>query len=241
MIASGPLPIDLLPGMDGTGELLADLRGRLSPHRPVTVVAYPTDQPLGHEALAAFVSDRLPEGRFVILGESFSGPIAIEIAARMPERVAGLVLASTFARHPLPRALVHAIPLVDVARLPRRLIEGLLLGRHGTPKLKAQLAAILAKLPRGVMQARARDTLQVDVRARLRAIVCPALCLVGRHDRLIGRRCVADLRSGLRDATFVEFDAPHMLLETHAAEAASAIERFCATLIAHRRGRESGV
>ena len=231
MIASGTLPIVLLPGMDGTGELLADLRGRLLPNRPVTVVAYPINRPLGYEALAAFVAERLPAGRFVILGESFSGPIAIEIAARMPERVAGLVLASTFARRPVPGLLAHAVPLLNGAWLPRRLMEAVLLGPQATPKLKARLAEMTSRIPRDVMQARARAALGVDVRARLGAVACPALCLVGRRDRLIGPRCVAELRAGLRDARFVDLEAPHMLLETHAEEAANAIEMFCATLV----------
>ena len=69
MTAPIRLPIVLLPGMDGTGELLADLRDRLLPAHPVSIVAYPMDRPLGYEALTAFVLERLPEGRFVILGE----------------------------------------------------------------------------------------------------------------------------------------------------------------------------
>lgn len=55
--------IILLPGLDGTGVLFKPLVG--------------------------FVLDRLPDSEFVLLGESFSGPIALRVAARKPAGVCG--------------------------------------------------------------------------------------------------------------------------------------------------------
>jgi hypothetical protein len=87
--------IVLLPGMDGTGELLGNLSDELSTHRPVQLIGYRVDRPLSYDQLIFYVRERVPNDRFVILGESFSGPIAIEIAATDP-RVVRLVLASLF-------------------------------------------------------------------------------------------------------------------------------------------------
>src|SRR6266849_5616303 len=98
MTAAKNLSVLLLPGLDGTGQLLRDLSEQLAGHRPVHVISYPVDRPLDYGQLTALVEARLPNGQFVILGESFSGPIAIEIAAREKQRVAGLILASSFAR-----------------------------------------------------------------------------------------------------------------------------------------------
>lgn len=98
---SSKTAIILLPGMDGTGELLKPLAERLAAHRPTWIIRYPVDRRLDYNQLTDFVGERLPTGRFVILGESFSGAIAIETAATNP-CVAGLILASSFARHPLP-------------------------------------------------------------------------------------------------------------------------------------------
>ena len=86
MNASQRIPIALLPGMDGTGELLDALASRLSLSRPVHIISYPLDKPLGYAELTGFAAARLPEGRFAILGESFSGPVAIEIAASRAAR-----------------------------------------------------------------------------------------------------------------------------------------------------------
>ena len=81
MTFSYPIPAVLLPGMDGTGDLLTSFAARLAAHRPVDIIAYPAGQPLGYAALQTYIESRLPAGRFVVIGESFSGPLAIAVAS----------------------------------------------------------------------------------------------------------------------------------------------------------------
>ncbi|UUZ51553.1 alpha/beta hydrolase [Massilia sp. B-10] len=46
---------------------------------------------------------RLPPAEpYFLLGESFSGPVAIALAAERPPMLLGLILSCTFARNPLP-------------------------------------------------------------------------------------------------------------------------------------------
>jgi pimeloyl-[acyl-carrier protein] methyl ester esterase len=226
MNASGRIPIVLLPGMDGTGELLDGLARRLSSARPVHIVSYPPDEPLGYDELTAIAAARLPEGRFVILGESFSGPIAIGIAAKEP-RAAGLILASSFARHPLPSLLIPFMRLLDSKRVPSWSIAAALLGAWGTPELKSRLREVQEKLPRETIEARAAAALRVDQRDALRRIACPVMCLHGRFDRVTGRRCVRQILLAQPHCQMQWLEAPHMLLETHPDEAARAIDAFC--------------
>ena len=61
----------LLPGMDGTGELLRPLAERLSVYGPVQVIDYPIDRRLSYDQLVVDVLDRVTADRFVVLGESF--------------------------------------------------------------------------------------------------------------------------------------------------------------------------
>jgi pimeloyl-[acyl-carrier protein] methyl ester esterase len=229
MNASSRLPIVLLPGMDGTGELLDALGGRLSRSRLVHIVSYPPSEPLGYAELTAFATARLPEGRFAILGESFSGPIAIGIAATVP-RTAGLILASSFARHPLPSLLAPLTRLLDLRRVPSRIIEAALLGAWGAPGLRARLRELLERLPRETVQARAAEALRIDMRNVLRRVPCPAMCLHGRFDRVTGKRCVRQIVRARPQCQVRWLDAPHMLLQTHPDEAAGAIDEFCVCL-----------
>ena len=127
MGAADKIPLVVLPGMDGSGVLLTALVENLAPFRPVEVIAFPNERPLGYDELTAFALQRTPSERFVVLGESFSGPIAIEVAATQ-QRVAGLILASTFARHPMPTLLAPLAGLLDLRWLPAGLVQAALLG-----------------------------------------------------------------------------------------------------------------
>lgn len=71
----------VLPGLDGTGVLLEDFAAALSEHFDVQVIPYPADKPLRYPQLCAFVRERLPPGDFILVAESFSGPVALRLAA----------------------------------------------------------------------------------------------------------------------------------------------------------------
>lgn len=212
--------------MDGTGELLRSLADQLALHRPVHLFAYPPDRPLSYAQLATYVMERAPNRPFIVLGESFSGPIAIEIAATDP-RAAGLVLASSFARHPLPAQFAALTRLLDLRWLPPRIIARALMGSTATPELTARLQQVLSALPREVLQYRAREALHVDKRYRLREITCPVLCLQGRFDYLVNRRQVDEIATAQPRCQVHWFDSAHMLLATHSEAAVKAINQFC--------------
>jgi pimeloyl-[acyl-carrier protein] methyl ester esterase len=226
MGAAGKIPLVVLPGMDGSGVLLTALVECLVPFRPVQVIAFPNETPLGYDDLTAFVLQRTPSERFVVLGESFSGPIAIEVAATQ-QRVAGLILASSFARHPMPTLLAPLAGMLDLRWLPARLVEAALLGSADRSDLTNRLRRVLAKLPREVIRARASEVLRIDKRNRLSAVSCPILCLHGRRDRLVRRKYLDEIIALQPSCAVRTFEAPHMLLQTRPAETASEVNSFC--------------
>ena len=85
--------------MDGTGELFEPLAQAMERRDAIDVVRYPGTEPLGYDELERLVRAQLPAGQpFVLLGESFSGPLAISIAASPPPGLRGLILCCSFAR-----------------------------------------------------------------------------------------------------------------------------------------------
>ena len=106
----GTLPNDrldpvlvLLPGLDGTGILFRQFVEAIGASVDTQTVAYPADQPLGYAELETLVREALPRDRpYVVLGESFSGPVAIRLAAKPPAGLVGLILCVTFAKNPYP-------------------------------------------------------------------------------------------------------------------------------------------
>jgi pimeloyl-ACP methyl ester carboxylesterase len=222
----------LLPGLDGTGKLFGEFVRVLDPCIRAVVVVYPTDQPLGYEALEARVLgvlDALPrEQPFVLLGESFSGPIAIRIAARAPAGLAGLILSASFAKNPFPW-LAWARPLaayLPVKSLPRWVRAPLMWGSLSPHRAPSQMERAMSAVSAAVIRQRIAALLRVDETQALRRIKVPTLVLRARGDRVIPRaatRCIARV---LPHAQLVEIDAPHLLLQTRPEECAAAVLRF---------------
>lgn len=220
-------PIVLLPGLDGTGELLRDLEAALSRGGSrVHVLAYPPDEALGYVELVDWVVERLPRERCILIGESFSGPIAIEIAARQPGRLAGLVLAATFARCPLPRFILRLVGTLDPIRAPRFVRRLMLLGAWADTRLAKKLDDVLSTVPPIVVRARVREVLRVDKRHLLKLIQVPSLYLAGRRDKLVRGRVGCEIAALIPRCRVLSLNAPHMLLATHALEVAIAIREF---------------
>ncbi|KRD34319.1 hypothetical protein ASE35_11450 [Lysobacter sp. Root916] len=223
----------ILPGMDGTGELLDEFAAALAPQLRAEIVVYPRDAALGYDALTDLVRQRLPQGEpFVVVGESFSGPIAIRIAAARPEGLRGVVLCASFARAPsppgwvLPAAWLGRIgSVLPIDRIPPRLTTAAMLGPWADAPWRARTRDVLATLDPATIRARMRAGSTADETAALSRVACPLLYLRGRHDRLVSRRSWEHIRATLPQAKCVELDGPHFLLQAKAVEAAAAIKR----------------
>jgi pimeloyl-[acyl-carrier protein] methyl ester esterase len=219
----------ILPGLDGSEGLRSMLGDRL---RELGVrartIGYPPHEPLNYDALEAFVRERLPASDpYVLIGESFSGPLAIRIAARPPASLSGLVLSTTFARRPIPGAglLSAMIPLIP-ARPPMPLVAWWLLGPWSSPTLRASLRAALAEVDLAVLRVRAREALHTDVTPLLSSIRMPVLNLVAGEDRLLARSASDSMTQALPRCRAVTISGPHMLLQVATDACAHEIAAF---------------
>ena len=223
------LTLVLLPGMDGTGTLFESFVAALGSESSVKVVHYPTAEPLGYAELEAFAREALPsEEPFVILGESFSGPIAISLAACCSSHLKGLILCCTFVRNPRPalsglRALIRVLP-VTVARAG--ILNFMLLGAFSTAALRSALARAVAQVSPSVFRARLHAVISVDVSPKLAALKVPVLYLRASHDRVVPR-AASDLVSwSYPGAKVVQVEGPHCLLQAAASESARVVRAF---------------
>ncbi|MCE9638439.1 MAG: alpha/beta hydrolase [Planctomycetes bacterium] len=219
----------LLPGMDGTGELFARLVAAMPPSIRTRVVSYPPDLPLGYPELEALVRTQLPaDDAFVILGESFSGPIAASIAASAPARLAGLILCGSFVRCPRP-ALRFLRPIVTRSVLPLppdALLARVLLGQNAPRALRDELRRALSRIDPTTLRARLRAVIDVDVSAELARVRVPVLCLRATRDRVVPRAAANWIVTVAPQTRAIDIDASHMLLQAAPAAAATAIQSF---------------
>jgi pimeloyl-[acyl-carrier protein] methyl ester esterase len=222
----------LMPGMDGTGELFAPLLHALGDSIESSVVRYPTDEPLGYSDLLARVRTELPKsGSFVLLGESFSGPLALMLAAEEPPGLCGVILCASFATNPIRWFPQFARPLVRSAlfsRKPGFAQINALLGRYDKPELRALLLKANAAVHPSVMAARAREILSVDVLAQFRMCRYPMQYLRGKHDRVVRKHVVKLLLQQRPSLPVITLPAPHLVLQVAPQESAQAIREFVA-------------
>lgn len=219
----------LLPGMDGTGELFQPLVKALAAlGLESRVVPYPGDQCLSYSELEEHVRSRLPEQPYVLLGESFSGPIAIRIAACAPSPLRGLVLCCTFASCPRPwaRKLWPVLAKMPAMRPPTKLVASALLGRYADPGLSSLLGGVLAKVSPTVLRHRLVEVLRVNVREDLARTRVPVLNLRASGDTLVPDRISEEMQRLCPTMHARRLNGPHALLQSAPQAAAEEIAAF---------------
>jgi pimeloyl-ACP methyl ester carboxylesterase len=217
----------LLPGLDGTGDLFAPFLAALG-SSDVAIVRYPTDRAMTYAEHEAFARAHLPAEDFVLLAESFSGPIGISIAAAPPPALRGLILCATFASnpHPMLGVLAGVMRRLPVPRLPTVLAERWLFPDRGTTELRRAHAAAMRRVSSKALGGRIAAILSIDTRPLLSKIQVPMLYLRANHDRVVSRAAGLTILNQRSDIQLAKFDAPHFLLQTEPAACAAAVLEF---------------
>ena len=237
MTISPPAPtlLVLLPGMDGTARLFQRFDAALRAQTAIATqaIAYPA-APLDYAALEAFVRERLPRKRpFVVLAESFSGPLGAALRADPPPGMRALILCCAFVRNPRPllAPLRHLLGMVPFGALPGFALRQALLAPYSTQQLQDELAAALAQVPPSVLRQRLRAVLEIREKDAARSFArgsLPVLYLRARHDRLVPPANAVQILRQATGAQLADIDAPHMLLQAAPAAAADAVAAFLA-------------
>jgi pimeloyl-ACP methyl ester carboxylesterase len=163
----------------------------------------------------------------VLLAESFSGPLAIWLAASRPEQVRAVVLSTSFVRPPRPQWLRWLVwPCLFRLPLPNFAARAILLGRTASPALVQDLQKAVRHVSPAVFAKRLSEVLKVDCTSALAACNAPLLYLKAADDRLVNAAAAATIRRIRPDLEIRELPGPHMLLQTQPAAAWQAIDQF---------------
>ena len=223
-----PCNVVLLPGLDGTGEQFGPLIDALGPDIPTVVVRYP-DTPLDYGAHLQIAASSLPRDRpYIVLGESFSGPIAISLAAQSPAGLLGCILCASFVRTPR-RILGFALPFVGFVpppRVPSAVSDYLVIGRFATPALRQMQRDAQRSVSPATLVARLRAIARVDVSDQLRAVARPILYMRATEDRLVPRKAGEYFSRLAQAGRVVDLEGPHFLLQAKPAESATEVRNF---------------
>lgn len=224
----------LLPGLDGTGRLFSTFVEALPETIEPQIISLPREGGAGYEDLVACVREHLPSHRpFALLGESFSGPLAIRLAAEQPASLVALILVASFHRKPVVRWLAglrRLAPLALSRPPPTWATRRLLAGDDAPSELATTFRNAVRENAPSVLGARVRAALDEDATEAFAACRVPILYLGGARDRLLRRTIPSELKR-LQPALEVQLlDAPHLVLQRRPVAAARIVSRFLARI-----------
>ena len=182
--------------------------------------------------------DAVGAPRAALVGHSFGSLIALEAAARAPDRVSHLVLCGTaFPMKVSPALLDNAL------NAPEKAIHMVNVFSHSTlspPPSALGPGTWLYGASRALMRRMLASNRQVNVfhtgfkacddyaggEQAMAAVQCPTLFVVGRHDQMTPPRSARALAKLARDGRIVEVDAGHALMNEAPGAVLDALRAF---------------
>lgn len=164
--------------LDGRPALLPDLRGHgsASPGGPYSIEAWVDD------ALA--VLDHLGVAQAHVVGASLGGAMAVELAARAPERVRSIAsIGGTLHVRDDATQFRELLDEHGVAGTFRLLVPELSLAPGAPDHVVEEVLALCNTNEPPVVAAILEAAMVVDLRHRAALVRCPALVACGEHDR----------------------------------------------------------
>ncbi len=205
----------VLPGLDGTGLVFEPLKSFLSKQIIPVVVRYPIDRPMTFREHVDFARRQLPADRpFVLLAESFSGPVCLQLLADPPDTLLGVILVATFARHPSPFLLDAACHLPQSLLLKlfanRLFSRCLCLGGASAEAVELFRRALLS-VKLSVLSSRLQILAELPPPPEV-TFSGPVLYLQATRDRLVRPRAAEELARHLPQLQVERISGPHVIL-----------------------------
>jgi 3-oxoadipate enol-lactonase len=151
--------------------------------------------------------DALQIERAHVCGLSLGGVIALALHALAPARIASLVLADSFARHPegtaiLDRSLRGAATLGMAGLADSR--ADALLAHPAEPTVRRAVVGAMSRIDPAAYARAAEAVWLADMRSEAAAVSCPALILYGSEDRITPPALSEELKALIPHAGLIE-------------------------------------
>jgi pimeloyl-ACP methyl ester carboxylesterase len=221
------MKIILLPGLDGTGQLFQWLLPHLDGF-DVQVESLPQEGPQDYPHLTAVLAERLPKDEpFVLLAESFSSPIAVQLA-QQNSNIQAVIFVAGFLSKPRRLSLRLAKRYLGKKQLLRPWVKWLsarwIFKKQASHDVLAAFYDCLHQLDNKILRARLASI------SRLKPhpikLQQPCLYLRPHMDVLVTHNTLAEFVQTCPKLQVMGFDAPHFILQTQSQIAAQRIREF---------------
>lgn len=215
----------LIPGMDGTGELFGPLLAAL-PEQDCQVLPLPATGPQDYTTLTQYVQSQIPTEPCVLLGESFAGPMAAQLAD-LPQ-VKAVIFVATFLSAPsrLLLSLARWLPISGMMWLPgaNGVLRALMLGRGASGPLLKQFKTVVEQVDVKTLKNRMAAMQKLD--PKLARVNKPAIYLQAAHDRLVSKSKATAFKQHFPAIQIQAIAGPHFILQSKPKQAAVLIKNF---------------
>lgn len=221
----------LLPGLDGSGLLFQPFLKSCLQRDQYTVISYPSDRHIPYSELADYVISHLPKNKdIVLLGESYSGPVAIQIASRTGLNICSLILVATFSYYPdtLLKFISLWLPYQYLLRLPipDKILKYICFDQKIEPDIMLLLKKSLKLTPPALMASRMSEGIHIDVRKELKEIKIPCIYIKAKYDKLVSAKAAMEIKNINNAITIIEINGPHFILQTRIKECWAVINKL---------------
>jgi pimeloyl-ACP methyl ester carboxylesterase len=222
--------IVFMPGLDGTGLSAEPLTRLFPPDAVVTLIRYPADKLLSFAEILECAAAQFPAGvEPVVIAESFSGPVAIELIASGRVQAKCLILCATFARAPRP-ILFRISRFLGLAKLIRPVMPQhffrIFLGKKYMASLIPLWERVHAGVSPRVLSHRLGLINSIDVTKWLDKLSIPCCYLQATNDRVVPSSCLVDMEKSISDLVIKKIKSPHFILQAEPQACLRAIEEF---------------
>ncbi|MFD2205965.1 alpha/beta fold hydrolase [Kiloniella antarctica] len=225
------MKIVLLPGLDGMGDMFAPFLSVLDGFE-TQIIALPNTGKQDYETLTSYVMSQLPDEAFILVAESFSGPIAAQISAKSPPHLKGIVFVASFLSSPNRALLFLAklLPLNLLARLPlsRFVLRFLFLGSVAGDDLMDLFQSTVKKLSPKLMKARLETLQSLDFECFSSEL--PVVYILPSSDKLVPQFKSEQFKVCYKNVEIKIVEGPHFLLQAKPVEGAYIVTEFVNSL-----------
>lgn len=208
--------------MDGTGKLFEPLCNFL----PASTIILPLPQsgPQSYEFLATYIEAKLPDEEFIIVAESFSGPIAVLLATKNLENLKGIIFIATFISCPKPAlvSLAKLLPLKNLLRFPfsEFFTSRFLLNEFNYEKF----LAALKEVPNSILNERLNSIRNLKMTNEFSNL--PAIYISASSDFLVSSRQIDLFRRSFKNLQVERIQGTHFLLQSNPKTCSEIIRKF---------------
>lgn len=215
----------LLPGMDGTGILFNPLISELPDNVNFNVISYPTHTPLNYSELTALVRRGLPiDDEIIIVAESFSGPIAYNLAKDKHLKIKSIIFVASFLKKPrILLNLINWLPLSVIFKLPIPvvIIRTYFLGKSANQGIVELFKDVVKKVSGKVLASRCKQISNLDT--SLESINTPCLYIQAENDKLVTNESLDAFKQVNTSIKVVMVQGPHFILQSNPKKCAEII------------------